>query len=193
MTIAVCLQCGEFMDGESAACPKCGYNPTDLRAWAGQGLASDRYHSRDELEAIATRVKAGEPVEFDSASIHAGFMREEVKRLTAEYGTVPPPWVMFDAHPYSIGWRMGAGQGHGMLWWEWWDQQAFTEDQKIAYFRKWPPPHCWSAFLIEAVWGVDTFEERDSLAPYFERTSALGFGTQQDYESDLKDPKWLRL
>ena len=43
----------------------------------------------------------------------------------------------------------------------------------------------------EAVWGVDTFDEQANLTPYFERTSALGFGSQEDYERDLEDPKWL--
>jgi hypothetical protein len=58
------------------------------------------------VEAIAARVKAGEPVEFDAAANYAGFMREEVKRLAAHFGTVPPPWVVYDEHPYSICWRM---------------------------------------------------------------------------------------
>jgi hypothetical protein len=86
---------------------------------------------------------------------------------------------------------MGGGESHKLLWWEWWPQQRFTEDQKVAYFRQWPPPHCWLAFVIKAIWGVDTFEQRDDLASYFERTATLGFGSQLDYERDLNDPKWL--
>jgi hypothetical protein len=119
------------------------------------------------------------------------WMRAKIDALVAEHGTVPPPWVVYDEHPYSICWRMGGGESHGLLWWAWWEQQGFTEDQKVAYFRRWPPPHCWLAFLIDAVWGVDPFEERDNLGPYFDRTAALGFGSQQDYERDLSDPKWL--
>lgn len=118
------------------------------------------------------------------------WMQEEIDQLIAEHETVPPPWVMYNEHPYSMRWRMGDGEGHLVVWWEWWPKQEFTEQQRIDYFRKWPPPHCWLAFLIEAVWGVDTFEERDCLTPYFELTSKLGFGTQQDYEQDLDDPKW---
>ncbi len=120
-------------------------------------------------------------------------MQGRIDRLVAEHGAVPPPWVMFDEHPYSICWRMGGGETHIMVWWEWWQQQGFTEDQKIAYFRRWPPPHCWLAVLIEAVWDVQVFDE-DEAAPltgYFERTAALGFGSRQDYERDLEDPKWL--
>ncbi len=117
-------------------------------------------------------------------------MQEEVDRLIAEHGTVPPPWVVYHEHPYSMCWRMGDGESHKELWRGWGGKQGFSEDQKVAYFRRWPPPHCWLAFLIEAVWGVGTFEERDILAPYFERTEALGFGSQQEYERDLEDPKW---
>jgi hypothetical protein len=119
------------------------------------------------------------------------WMRTEVDALVAEHGTVPPPWVVYFEHPYNICWRMGGGQGHILLWWAWWEEQGFTEEQKVAYFHRWPPPHCWLAFLIQAVWGVDIFDGRDDIGPYFERTAALGFGSQQDYERDLADPKWL--
>jgi hypothetical protein len=126
----------------------------------------------------------------EGARLMEPWMQEEIDALVAEHGTVPPPWVVYDEHPYSICWRMGGGEAHKEVWWEWWAQQGFTEEQKIAYFRRWPPPHCWLAFLIEAVWGVDTFEERDHLTPYFEQTAALGFGNQQEYQRDLADPKW---
>jgi hypothetical protein len=118
-------------------------------------------------------------------------MRPAVDALVAEHGTVPPPWVVYFEHPYNICWRMGGGQGHMLLWWAWWEEQGFTEEQKVAYFHPWPPPHCWLAFLIQAVWGVDIFEEQDKIGPYFERTAALGFGSHQEYERDLADPKWL--
>jgi hypothetical protein len=64
----------------------------------------------------------------------------------------------------------------------WWGQQRFTEDERVAYFRRWPPPHCWLAVLIEAVWDVDRWCEGDKcLLPYFERTAALGFVSRHDY------------
>jgi hypothetical protein len=118
------------------------------------------------------------------------WMTEETERLVAVYGATPPPWVVINEHPYSLCWRMGNGESHKLVWWAWWPQQGFTEEQKVEYFRRWPPPPCWLAFLIEAVWGVDAYEERDRLGPYFVKTSALGFGNQQDYEQDLADPKW---
>jgi hypothetical protein len=191
MAIVVCLRCGEITDWFPAPCPKCGYNPADPRDKAKQMLATDRYHSREELEAIAVRVKAGEPIEFDGDAIRDGFRREEIKRLTAEHGTVPPPWVVFDEHPYSICWRMGSGETHRWLWWEWWEKQQLSEEERVAYFRRWPPPHCWLPFLIEAVWDIDQSEGDERLRPYFERTAALGFGSWRDYEEDLNDPGWL--
>jgi hypothetical protein len=190
MTV-VCLHCGEFKDGLTFPCPKCGYNPSDPRDRAKQMLATDRYHSREELEGIAVRVKAGDAIEFDRQTVLAGFTREEVKRLTSEYGTVPPPWVVFEEHPYSICWRMGSGETHRHLWREWWEQQRLSEEDRIAYFRLWPPPACWLAFLIEAVWGIGRGGGDEALRPYFDRTAALGFGTLNEYEEDLADPSWF--
>lgn len=119
------------------------------------------------------------------------WMRDEIAALTTRYGAVPPPWFMYDEHPYSICWRMGGGETHMTVWATWWPAQQLTEAQKIEYFRKWPPPHCWLAFMIEAIWAVNVFDEAEELAPYFARTRALGFGGQEDYERDLDDPKWL--
>lgn len=121
------------------------------------------------------------------------WMQEWIDRLTSEYGTVPPMWVLYNEHPYSICWRMGSGESFKELWWEWWQHQNLTEDQKIEYFRKWLPPHCWLEFLIDAIWDTGFAETEDSeeLLPYFIRTSELGFGDLQDYKRDLEDPKWL--
>ncbi len=119
------------------------------------------------------------------------WMQAQIDALVDRHGSVPPPWVMYDEHPYSICWRMGGGESHVMLWSEWWNRQGLTEDQKVAYFREWPPPPCWLAFLIEAVWGVDACDEGTNASAYFQRTARLGFGSQADYERDLDDPKWL--
>lgn len=119
------------------------------------------------------------------------WMPAEIAGLVAAHGTVPPPWVVFDEHPFSICWRMGGGESHLMVWWAWWPRQGFAEAEKVAYFRRWPPPPCWLPFLIEAVWGVDPSDDAADPGPYFARTAALGFGGQAEYERDLEDPKWL--
>jgi hypothetical protein len=35
------------------------------------------------------------------------WITSEINNLIGKYGTVPPPWVIFDEHPYSMCWRMG--------------------------------------------------------------------------------------
>lgn len=115
------------------------------------------------------------------------WMVAQAERLVEEHGMVPPPWVVMNEHPMNICWRMGHGESHLMVWWEWWSMQPFTEEQKIQYFRRWPPPHCWLDFLIQAVWNIEPSDE-DELIPFFKRTSELGFGSQEDYERDLDDP-----
>jgi hypothetical protein len=74
---------------------------------------------------------------------------------------------------------------------DWWPEQQLSETQKIDYFRQWSPPHCWLGFVIEAIWEVEEFGEPEEVAPYFERTRALGFGGKDDYDRDMEDPKWL--
>ena len=122
------------------------------------------------------------------------WMTAEIDRLIREYGAVPPPWVAFpDTHPYSICWRMGAGEGHIMVFGHWWQNQNVSEDERIAYFRKWPPPPRWLAWMTNAVWDVESDDEDEEtyLAPYFEQVERLGFGTKAEYEEDLDDPQWL--
>src|SRR6185503_3800064 len=122
------------------------------------------------------------------------WMQEEIDALVVAHGTVPPPWVVYYEHPHSLCWRMGGGESLMMVWSEWWPQQNLTEAQRIEYFRKWKPPHCWLAWLIDAIWGVNYYDEDDAtLAPYFERTQALGFGSRQEWEADYSDDKWLEI
>jgi hypothetical protein len=122
------------------------------------------------------------------------WQQSEVRKFQAEYGAVPPPWVIFqDEHPYSICWRMGAGQSHVMMWSAWWEGQNYDEAQRIAYFQKWPPPPCWLEWMIDAIWDLRPWESEDDFdyTPYFARVESLGFGSKEDFESDMNDPKWL--
>jgi hypothetical protein len=119
------------------------------------------------------------------------WMETYIADMTRRYGELPPPWVIYDEHPYSICWRMGGGEAHVMAWGPWWAAQALTEEARVAYFRRWPPPHCWLAWVLRALWRLpDGAAERDrSLA--FAKLEALGFGGAADYLRDLDDPKWL--
>lgn len=122
------------------------------------------------------------------------WIKNEIASLEKQHGVVPPPWVVFYEHPYSICWRMGSGEAHCTVWQAWWPLQEYSEEQRIEYFRKWKPPHCWLEFVIDAIWDANPFgngEEDFDYTPYFKRTEKLGFGSQADYEKDLDDPKWL--
>ncbi|UBV44113.1 hypothetical protein LAJ19_15000 (plasmid) [Deinococcus taeanensis] len=119
----------------------------------------------------------------------------EIERLTARFGTVPPPWIVApDEHPYSAYWRMGGGESHIMVWGAWWDTQALDEAARITYFRQFPPQPRWLDWMVEAIWDLPfpDGEEDDGLldrTPYFAQAEALGFGSHQDYERDLEDPR----
>src|SRR5262245_44600201 len=127
------------------------------------------------------------------------WIENRIAELVAEHGAVPPPWFIFpDTHPYSICWRMGAGESHVMVFNAWWNRQkdGLCEMQRIDYFRRWPPPPRWLPWMIDVLWDVNPGESGDpdafDYSPCFARTEALGFGTHAEYERDLNDPKWLR-
>lgn len=121
---------------------------------------------------------------------------QEIAAYVAKHGAVPPPWFVFpDTHPYDGTWRMGAGECYLDVFRRWWRSQNLDEEQRIEYFRKWPPPPRWLEWMIDAIWAPE-FEDGDdeqdlAFAPYFDRVAALGFGAKADYDKDLEDPKWL--
>jgi hypothetical protein len=128
----------------------------------------------------------------------AKWIEKRIIELVTEYGSIPPPWFLFpDTHPYDIGWRMGAGESHVMVFNKWWEQtkKDYDEARRIEYFRKWPPPPRWLPWMIDVIWDIDLSEMDDPEAfdysPYFAQTENLGFGTQAEYEEDINDPQWL--
>jgi len=120
---------------------------------------------------------------------------EEVVRLTAIYGTVPPPWAIYpEFHPYSAFWRMGGGEGHVEVWSAWWRQEERTYAQALAYFRSWPPSPVWLPWMIDVLWKPEDWDADEEVTAgtddYFARTEALGFGGRAEYKRDSEDPKW---
>lgn len=118
----------------------------------------------------------------------------EIERLTASHGTVPPPWIVApDEHPYSAYWRMGSGESHIMVWGAWWATQGMDAAARISYFRQFPPQPRWLEWMVDAIWDVPYSEDDDGetfdRAPFFAEAEALGFGSRQDYERDLDDPR----
>lgn len=126
------------------------------------------------------------------------WIEEEIAKFITEYGAVPPPWFIFpETHPYDLIWRMGAGESHLMVFGVWWEKQKenLDETQRISYFRAWPPPPRWLTWMLDVIWDLNPLEMEDpesfDYSPYFSRIEGLGFGTQEDYERDLNDPKWI--
>lgn len=126
------------------------------------------------------------------------WLENRIAELVAEHGAVPPPWFMFpDTHPYSICWRMGAGESHVMVFSAWWDRQKryYDESRRIEYFRKWPPPPRWLTWMIDVIWDLEPWKRQDpesfDYSKYFARIEALGFGTRAEFERDMDDPRWL--
>jgi hypothetical protein len=114
--------------------------------------------------------------------------------MLAKYGDFPPPWIyMEDSHPYSIGWRMGGGESHVMAFGEWWEQQNKSFDQRIDYFRKWPAPPRWCAWMANVIWDLEPWKSEDEFnySTYFAKLKNLGFQGTDDYESDLDNDKWI--
>lgn len=116
------------------------------------------------------------------------WVQEGIEKLKAEYGDVPPPWVVYDEHPYSLCWRMGGGEGHIMIWSDWWEQQNYEEAERIEYFRRWMPPPRWLEWVIDAIWEDDESDFDENAA--FDRIEAIGLGTKAEFEKDFDDPKW---
>lgn len=113
---------------------------------------------------------------------------DHIAEMFEQYGDFPPPWVYVEnSHPYSIGWRMGDGESHLMAFGEWWAQENKTLDQRIQYFRKWPPPPRWCAWMAEVIWDLHPWEgtEEFDYSPYFGQLKAMGFDGTDEYLADL--------
>ncbi|MBZ9749759.1 hypothetical protein K7W42_02660 [Deinococcus sp. HMF7604] len=122
-------------------------------------------------------------------------MVTRIETLEGQYGTVPPPWVVFpNEHLYSMCWRMGGGEEFIMVWWPWWRSQALDEAARIEYFRQFPPEPRWLDWMLDAIWDLplpegDDEEELLDRTPYFLKAETLGFGSREAYEQDLQDPR----
>lgn len=102
----------------------------------------------------------------------SNWIEERIDELIEQYGAVPPPWFMIpDTHPHEIGWRMGAGEAHIMVFSSWWEKEKadLDEEAKIEYFRKWPPPPRWLVWMIEVLWDIRPWESSSDQNPSITR------------------------
>ena len=118
--------------------------------------------------------------------------KREIEKYKDKYSDVPPPWIFApDSHPYSIQWRMGAGETHIMVFSGWAEDELKNENERIEYFRKYPPPPRWLGWASDVIWDLEPMDDNFNYRPYFEKLRTLGFDGTDEYESDLDDEKWL--
>jgi hypothetical protein len=60
MTVAICLECGEFKFGAFNSCKECGARPHDVDELALSLACSDHYFDKPTLEQISKIIQAGE-------------------------------------------------------------------------------------------------------------------------------------
>jgi hypothetical protein len=90
-----------------------------------------------------------------------------------------------DEHPFSIGWRMGGGEWHLMMFWHWWERLEQGEAGRIAWVRRWKPGPLWYPWCARLIWpelqeGEEEEVRGDEEA--VERLAALGIGSVQAWQ-----------
>lgn len=119
------------------------------------------------------------------------FYKAELRKYLDKYNDVPPPWIYApNSHPYSIQWRMGAGETHIMMLGAWYDKNLLSEVDKIKYFKKYPAPPRWLGWMADVIWDLEPMDEDFDYSEYFERLKNYGFEGTENYLEDLSDEKW---
>lgn len=80
MTYAICIRCGHPKIGALVPCHGCGFDPKDPQDAAKSIMLSDQVLGRSDLEAMADRLKRGEPLTFDPQDV------ERVAEVTRQVG-----------------------------------------------------------------------------------------------------------
>jgi hypothetical protein len=114
-----------------------------------------------------------------SDSLH----QERLSALLRQHGSVPPPWAYAPrTHPYDIGWRMGGGEGHIVLFNEWASSRSWSFEERVAYIRRWDPPHSWLEWVAWFLW-PEAYDDTslDVSDAHFRQIKALGFGSKAQW------------
>ncbi|CEJ89481.1 hypothetical protein VHEMI05322 [[Torrubiella] hemipterigena] len=117
---------------------------------------------------------------------HPDMPSEAADAAFAQYGLLPPPWYAFpEIHPYSIGWRMGSGEGYLWAYDVWWPKtkDSMDEEARIAYFLRFPPPPQFMRWMMEWLWDLEAGDpEEFDYGPYFARAEKLGFPSEEEFK-----------
>jgi len=72
---------------------------------------------------------------------------------------MPPQWMMYPhIHPYSIGWRMGYGEGYKWDFRDWWN--TLSKDERERYQANFPEPSIWRGYYAE---GKDDYSHHEGF------------------------------
>jgi hypothetical protein len=108
-------------------------------------------------------------------------LAQHVAQELKEHGFVRPPWQYMDEHPYSLGWRMGGGEWHLMMFWDWWESLELDESSRIAWVRRWKPTPCWYPWSARLIW-PELLDDVDDDTTVVEKLSTLGIGSVQEWQ-----------
>ena len=105
-------------------------------------------------------------------------------------GDLLPHWLAFpDFHPYSLHWRMGAGETFTTVFSEWIDRSYPDREARLRYFLKYPPPPRWLEVMASYLWELD--EEEDFVESlYLDRLRELGFSGTERFTEDMDDESY---
>lgn len=125
--------------------------------------------------------------EFEKSDFYAN----ELKRNIDKYGDVPPPWIFRpNSHPFSIQWRMGAGESYMMLYYTWLKNNINSKDELILFFKKYPAPPRWLGNMANTIWNLEPMEESFDYSKYFTKLKEYGFEGVEKYKEDLSNEQY---
>lgn len=115
---------------------------------------------------------------------NSDWYQKQLKEHIQKYGAVPPPWIYLpDEHPFSMAWRMGIGESHIMVFSIWWEDEGKTFEEKIKYFKKFPPTSEWVSWMIDVIWDIESWNYTlDDFNPYLKKLKQLGFDGIDQFE-----------
>jgi len=119
------------------------------------------------------------------------FYVNQLKKNIDKYGHVPPPWIFRpNSHPFSIQWRMGAGESYMMVYSTWLTNNMQSKDELIQFFKKYPAPPRWLGNVANSIWNLEPMDETFDYSKYFTKLKEYGFEGTEKYEEDLSNGEY---
>lgn len=125
---------------------------------------------------------------MDSQQFYRGRLHEHLD----EHGDLAPPWEQFPHYErYTIGWRMGAGEGWLSYWHVFLDSLCPGLEVRFAYLKRHPPaPICWADHVYRVLHPATQREtDDDGVTEARHRDELL---RMELIVSDAAYPIWLR-